>query len=119
MKPEENGWREHRLPELFHRYKESCGSPEGGRNFMPELWARIETKRARTRVFERVARSLVGAAVALSLVFGAFLALPNRQPSAFYSESFVEQIASDNISANGTFFEPVRLQLTSTERHRR
>ncbi len=119
MTPEENGWREHSLPELFHRYKESCGSPEGDRNFMPELWARIEAKRSRTRLFERAARSLVGAAVALSLIFGAFLTLPSRQPSAFYSESFVEQIASDNISANGTFFEPVRLQLTATERNRR
>lgn len=119
MTPEESGWGENRLPEVFHQYKEAWGSPEAGVNFMPELWARIEAKRSRTRVFERAARSLVGFAVALSLVLGAFLSLQGRQPSAFYSESFVEEIASDNVSAQGTFFEPVQLQLTATERRHR
>jgi len=119
MTPEESGWRDRKFDALFQHYREACGSPEGGVNFMPELWARIESKRSRTRVFERAARSLVAAAVALSLVLGAFLALPSRQPSAFYSESFVEQIASDNTTANGTFFEPVRLELTATEHPRR
>ncbi len=104
---------------LMHRYRESCGSPEAGVNFMPELWARIENKRRRTRVFERAARSLVAAAVALSLVLGAFLAIPSQQqPSTFYSGSFVEQLASDSTSANGTFFEPVRLELTTEQNSR-
>jgi len=119
MTPEESGWRDHRCNALWNQYREACGSPEGGVNFMPELWARIEAKRARTRVFERAARSLVTAAVALSIVFGIFLTVAAPQPSAFYSESFVEQIASDNTTANGTFFEPVRLELTATEHPRR
>ena len=101
---------------LFARYKETCGSPEGGANFMPELWAKIDAKRSRKRLFERTARSLVAVAVALSLVLGAFLVIPTSQPSAFNSESFVEQIASYNTAASGTFFEPVRLELTATER---
>ena len=95
------------LTKLFAQYKEACGSPQGGANFMPQLWAKIEAKRSRTRLFERTAKSLFATAVALSLVFGVFLMVPTSQPSAFYSESFVEQIASDNTTANGTFFEPV------------
>lgn len=117
MTPEDYG--EVAMTGLFERYKEACGSPAGGANFMPELWAKIDAKRSRTRLFERTARSLVAAAVALSLVLGAFLIIPTSQPSAFNSESFVEHIASDNTTANGTFFEPVRLELTATERHPR
>jgi hypothetical protein len=105
------------LTGLLAQYKEACGSPQGGANFMPELWARIEAKRSRIRLFERTAKSLFAVAVALSLVLGAFLMVPTSQPSAFFSETFVERIASDNTTANGTFFEPVRLELTATERH--
>ena len=117
MRPEDYG--EVTITGLFARYKEACGSPAGSANFMPELWAKIEAKRSRARLFERTARSLVAAAVALSLVLAAFLIIPASQPSAFNAETFVEQIASDNTTANGTFFEPVRLELTTTERHSR
>lgn len=102
---------------LVERYREACGSPDGSRNFMPNLWQRIDAKRSRTLRFERAARSLFAAAVGLSLVLGAFLMIPGPQPSAFYSGSFVEEIASANTTANGTFFEPVRLELTAAERH--
>ncbi len=102
---------------LVDRYREVCGSPEGSRNFMPNLWQKIDAKRSRTLRFERAARSLFAAAVGLSLVLVAFLMVPGPQPSAFYSGSFVEEIASANTTANGTFFEPVHLELTAAERH--
>ena len=110
--------REAQWDSLIGQYREACGQPEGGRNFMPGLWQKIEAKRSRALSFERAARSLFAAAVGLSLVLGAFLFMPNHQPSAFMSASYVEEIASSNTTANGTFFEPVRLEYQPTE-HRR
>ncbi len=95
---------------LLDRYREACGEPEGDRNFMPGLWQKIDARRSRTKKFERTATSLFAAAVGLSLVLGAFLVVPNHQPSAFLSGSYVEELASANTTANGTFFEPVRLE---------
>ena len=118
MIPENYGDNEARFEGLMSRYREACGSPQGSVNFMPGLWTKIDAKRSRTIRFERAARSLFAAAVGLSLVLGAFLFLPSQQPSAFFSNSYVEEIASANTTANGTFFEPVRLEYHVRENHR-
>lgn len=116
--PENYDGREVRFDALMSQYREACGSPEGSVNFMPALWTRIDAKRSRTVRFEHAARALFAAAVGLSLVLGAFLFVPSQQPSAFFSSSYVEEIASADTTANGTFFEPVRLEYHPTE-HRR
>ena len=109
---------EARWDALVSDYKEACGQPEGSRNFMPGLWQKIDQKRSRAASFERAARSLFAAAVGLTLVLGAFLFLPNYQPSAFMTGSYVEEIASANTVGSGTFFEPVRLEYSATEPRR-
>ena len=118
MIPKKFGDNEVRFDGLMSLYREACDSPQGGTNFMPGLWTKIDAKRSRTVRFERAARSLFAAAVGLSLVLGAFLFMPSQQPSAFFSNSYVEEIASANTTANGTFFEPVRLEYRVTENRR-
>jgi len=118
MNPQHDRGSEAHWEALLEQYREVCALPEPGRNFMPGLWQRIDAKRSRTLRFEHAAKSLFAAAVAVSLVLGTFLFLPSQQPSAFNSGSFVEELASANAAGSGTFFEPVRLELKTTEQHR-
>ena len=60
---------------------------------MPDLWARIETRQRYSNFFGRLARGFVTAAVAASLMMAVYLSMP-RHTSAFYSESYVESLAS-------------------------
>jgi len=103
------------LDSLLSCYREACGSPKAGANFMPALWQRIDSRRSRTARFESAARALVACAFALSLLLGAFLAYPT-QPSAFYSGTFVD--AMDTIADNEAIFEPVHFNASALERGR-
>ncbi|MDQ6677566.1 MAG: hypothetical protein M3Z09_09755 [Acidobacteriota bacterium] len=102
------------LDNLLGRYREACGTPEAGPNFMPALWKRIDSRRSRTARFESAARALAACALALSLVLGAFLAYPSQQNSAFYSGSFVDAI--DTAADNETIFEPVHFYVNERGR---
>jgi hypothetical protein len=109
------GNRDNQLSQLWEQYRDACGSPEAGRNFMPNLWRSIEARRSKSVIFERVAKSMAAAAAALSLAMGIFLALPSQQPSAFFSSSYVEAIATDHEGEFGTFSAPVRLDIMNSE----
>lgn len=117
MTPEFLGDREAELDRLFARYRDACGSPEPRANFMPGLWQKIEARQSKSMLFARAARMLVAAGVGLSLVLGVFLALPGQQPSAFYSSSFVEALATDHTRQYGPFLEPVRLDVVDHPEH--
>ena len=106
---------ESELDQLFSRYREACGSPEAGKNFMPTLWQSIEARQSKGAVFARAAKSMAACAAALSLALGLFLAVGAKQPSAFFSSSYVEAIATEHAGEFGTFSAPVRLELMSTE----
>lgn len=115
MKSEDYGNRELELDRLFRCYREACGSPEASPNFMPMLWRAIEARQSKGMIFERVAKSMAAAAAALSVALGLFLMVSAQQPSAFFSGSYVEAIASENAGEFGTFSAPVRLELMNTE----
>jgi hypothetical protein len=106
---------ESELDQLFDRYREACGSPEPGRNFMPNLWQGIEARQSKGAVFARVAKSMAACAAALSLALGLVLAVGSQQPSAFFSSSYVEAIATEHGGEFGTFSAPVRLELMNSE----
>lgn len=110
---------ESELDQLFSRYRDACGSPEPGKNFMPHLWQSIEARQSKGAFFARAAKSMAAAAAALSLALALFLAISSQSPSAFFSSSYVEAIETDQAAEFGTFAPPVRLELTSMEiRHR-
>jgi hypothetical protein len=84
-----------RLDALFQAYRDACGAPEASANFMPNLWARIESRQSFSMVIQRMAKALTTAAVALSLVLGAYMAIPRSNPSA-YSQTYIDVLAEAN-----------------------
>lgn len=82
---------------------------------MPQLWQSIEARQSKGAVFARAAKSMAAVAAALSLALGLFLAVGVKQPTAFFSSSYVEAIATEHAGEFGTFSTPVRLELMNSE----
>jgi len=97
-----------KLDALFQAYREACQAPETSANFMPNLWARIESRQSFTFVFQRMANALATAAVALSLVIGAYMAIPRSAPNPL-SQTYVDVLAEadtpDNIAPTTVDYE--------------
>lgn len=100
MKQGNSKERESRLDELFLAYRDACPVPEASVNFMPEIWARIEAREVSTNWFGRVAKTLVTAGVAATLILGmmASSAPSRKQSSAFFNLSFVDAWQADHVS---------------------
>lgn len=82
---------------------------------MPQLWQRIEARQSKGAVFARAAKTMAAAAAALSLALALFLEVGAQQPTAFFSSSYVEAIATEHAGEFGTFSTPVRLELMGLE----
>jgi len=98
-----------RFDALMAAYRSACGSPEASANFMPELWARIESRQSVTFSFRRMANVFATASMALSLVLGIYLALPRSNPAV--SQSYVEALAEASTPDAQDFVNPVSLEL--------
>ena len=97
-KTEERSPSESQLDELFRAYRAACPEPEPGANFMPQMWAKIEMREASTNWFGRMAKALVTAAVAASVILGLLISSMN-QSSAFYNGTFVEALVKDHAAS--------------------
>lgn len=73
------GSQEKRLSNLLAEYRDACPEPDGGRNFVPALWNRIQEQ----RIFLRRARgwtsAVVSVAAALCLLLAVLLSLENAR----------------------------------------
>jgi len=98
-----------KLDALFGAYRAACGSPEPGANFMPELWARIESRQSFTFSFRRMANAFATAAVALSLALGVYMSIPRSGP--VYNEGYVDALVAANTPDASEFVNPVALEL--------
>jgi hypothetical protein len=108
-KPMEQGnSNERRLDNLFRAYLAACPIPEASANFMPALWARIEARESSTNWFGRVAKTLVTAALAASVILGLMISSMN-QSSAFLNATFVDALRADHTSS----LEPLHLDRIS------
>src|ERR1700726_2539856 len=81
--------REAHLDEMFRAYRAACPDPEASANFMPAIWARIEAREVSTTWFGSVAKALVTAALAASVILGMMISSTN-QSSAFFNATFVD-----------------------------
>jgi hypothetical protein len=88
------GGDDQKLDALFQAYREACGAPEASANFMPNLWARIESRQRFTFSFSRMANALTTAAVALSLALGVYMAIPRS--TIGLDQTYVEALADYN-----------------------
>ena len=53
-----HGSDDQKLDALFRAYNDACVAPEANANFMPNLWARIESRQRFTFSFRRMANAL-------------------------------------------------------------
>jgi hypothetical protein len=108
--PASNG-AEARLDELFRAYRaawEFDGAAEASANFMPNMWNRIAARENSTNWFGRVAKTLVTAALAASVILGMMMSSMN-QSTAFFNATFVDALRADHASS----LEPLHLDRIS------
>ena len=98
------------LDVLFRAYRDACAAPEADANFMPKLWARIESRQRFTFSFRRMANALTTAAVALSLVLGVYMSIP-RSSAIDYNQTYVEALAEANAPDSMDLVNPATLEL--------
>ena len=101
--------RESRLDELFRAYRDACPMPEASPNFMPEIWARIEAREVSTTWFGSVAKALVTAGLAASLILGMMVSSRKQSANPFFNASFVDAWQADHVST----LEPLDLDRIS------
>jgi len=93
-----------RLDELFLAYRAACPELEPSANFMPNIWARIEAREVSTTWFGRVAKILVTAALAASVILGIIISSMNQS-----NATFVDALRADHAST----LEPLHLDRIS------
>jgi hypothetical protein len=96
------------LDQLFLAYRQACPEPQTGVNYMPEIWARIEAREVSTNWFGRVAKALVTAALAASVILGLMMSSANR-PSEFFDATFVDALRADQVAT----LEPLHIERIS------
>jgi len=99
-----------KLDALFRAYREACPTPEASANFMPDLWARIDSRQTFLFSFRRMANACVTAAVALSIALGVYMSLP-RSGTGNGPETYIEALADANPLDTPDIVGPVRLDL--------
>ena len=86
------------LERLFAAYRDACPDPEPGGSFMPQLWQKIEARRAFSYSLKRLARGIITAAAAASLAMALFLVAPPHRTSPTYLELLAAGQSRDNIA---------------------
>jgi len=109
------GGDDERLDALFRAYHEACGSPEASPNFMPNLWARIESRQRFTFSFRRMATAMATAAVTLSLALGVYMSIPRSDSD--YSQTYIEALAASNSVDAPDIVGPVQMDLSDRLDH--
>ena len=98
------------LDALFRAYHDACAVPDARANFMPNLWARIESRQRSTFSFRRMANALTTAAVAASLALGIYMSIPHS--SAFdNNQTYVEELADATTPDSMDLVNPATLDL--------
>ena len=102
---------EERLDALFRAYRAACQTPEASANFMPNLWAKIDSRQSFTFSFRRMANALVTAAVALSIALSVYMSIPRSNSN--YPQSYLEALAEATALDVPDVVGPVQLDLSS------
>ena len=99
---------DHRLDELFLAYRQACPDTDGGAMFMPGIWAGIEAREISSNWFGRVAKALVTAAVAASVILGMMMSSANHS-NEFFNATFVDALQADHVAT----LEPLHIERIS------
>lgn len=104
----DRGYQEVVLDELFTAYRDALPDRDAGPNFTPEMWALIEAREVSTNWFGKMAKALVTAAIAASVILGVLLSSMN-QSAPFFNGTFVQALVADHIAT----LEPLHLDRIS------
>jgi hypothetical protein len=100
---------DYRLNELFAAYRQACPDIDGSANLMPGIWAGIEAREISTNWFGRVAKALVTAAVAASVILGMMMSSVNHRSNEFFNATFVDALQADHVAT----LEPLHIERIS------
>lgn len=87
------------LDHLFQAYRLSCPEVEASPDFMPRVWAKIESARSFPFVFQRFAKILVTASAGTCLLLGALNMMPEHasaRTQAAYA-NYTDALAAETV----------------------
>src|SRR6476620_1565519 len=113
MQPIHGSSDDERLDALFREFAMVCPDREPSANFMPKLWQQIEARQTNTFSFRRMANALVTAAVAFSIVLGAYMSIP-RTTAGYMPQTYIEALADANALDAPDMVGPVHLDPADT-----
>jgi hypothetical protein len=99
---------ETQLDALFLAYREACPDPEPSVNFTPQMWARIEAREVSTNLFGRMAKALVTAALAATVILGLMVSTLSRGEGQF-NGTYLQALSAERASS----LEPLNLDRIS------
>jgi hypothetical protein len=94
------------LDEFFQTYRAACPDVEPGRNFMPNLWQRIETRQNFWFFFLRFARTASAACGGVCLLLLALNLYSSGQ--AISDSSYMDALMADHTAEKTYYTEAIR-----------
>lgn len=95
------------LGPLFERYRAACPEIEGGTDFLPRLWEKIETRRTWVWQLRIYTRSLVTVAATLCLALLLFEMSPLANTNPLYLKSYTEALDEESAPETLTYLDIV------------
>ena len=92
------------LDQVFSRYRSAFPDPEPSANFMPELWARIDSRHTFSFVFGRLSRTFASVSAALCLL----LAVMNLMAGPQNFGSYTDALLADSSAERTYYTEAIR-----------
>jgi hypothetical protein len=108
----EQDWNEERDAELsawLAAYRDACPDPDPSANFMPGVWAKIEARQTSTTMFSRMAKALVTAALAATVILGLMISTYSSVQSEPFNGTYIEALTADHALS----LEPLNLERIS------
>lgn len=90
-----------KLDRVFRAYRDACPDVDGGSDFTPRLWAKIEARRSMPARLRRFTQGFVSAAAAMCLAMSLFLAVPlvhNNVNPGSYLELLDDEHSNDTLA---------------------
>jgi hypothetical protein len=87
--------REQRWDQLAAEYRAACPDMDGGADFMPGVWRRIEAKRSQVFAWTAMSRRVLAAAVAICCLFAVVMS-SSLQSSLTVAGTYIETLDDDD-----------------------
>lgn len=96
-----------KLDRLFQLYRASCPEVEPSADFMPVIWQKIEARRSFSFAFQRVARALAAAAVAIGLLMTGLNAAGEGK-NVIIAPTYADALAADHTVEKTYYTEAIQ-----------